>query len=297
MPRRNESPLEFLLKLPWWISATLGVLAFIGLHWGLPVWAGDVSARQMIAKGFAPLAPLPLLFFGIAAIGSYVFGRKRRRLVDQQTSLESLRQTSWKDFEILVAEAYRRQGYQVEYSLGQGADGGVDIVLRKADRTSLVQCKQWKVYSVGAPVIREMFGLMTAERADEAIIVTSGKFTRDAQTFAAGKPIRLIDGPQLLALVQSVQTHAATTATPSAEVGADTACPRAANPWCSASRNAAPTPATSSGAAPPIPPAKALANTSPKTHDRYTVRLVFPAAWRTLDKSTSGLHRHTSICA
>jgi restriction system protein len=50
-----------------------------------------------------------------------------------------------------------------------------------------------------------MFGLLTAERADEAIIVTTGKFTRDAQAFAAGKPLRLIDGPQLLALVQSVQ--------------------------------------------------------------------------------------------
>lgn len=56
-----------------------------------------------------------------------------------------------------------------------------------------------------APVIREMFGLMTAENADEAFIVTSGKFTRDAQDFAAGKPIHLIDGSQLLALVQSVQ--------------------------------------------------------------------------------------------
>ena len=93
----------------------------------------------------------------------------------------------------------------MEYSLGRGADGGVDLTLRKDDRTSLVQCKQWKVFSVGAPVIREMFGLMTAEKADEAVIVTSGTFTRDAQSFAQGKPIRLVDGPQLLALVQSVQ--------------------------------------------------------------------------------------------
>ena len=226
MPRHRESNLELLLKLPWWISAILGAVSFTALRWGLPVWAGDVSARQMIAKGFAPLAPLPLLLFGIIAIGSYIFGRKRRRLVDQQTSLESLRQTSWKDFEILVAEAYRRQGYQVEYSLGQGADGGVDLVLKKADRTSLVQCKQWKVFSVGAPVIREMFGLMTAEHADEAIIVTSGKFTRDAQAFAAGKPIRLIDGPQLLALIHSVQSNPAATATaaPSGAVGAGSAC-------------------------------------------------------------------------
>ena len=33
-------------------------------------------------------------------------------------------------------------------------------------------------------LVREMFGLMTAERANEIIIVTSGKFTREAIAFA-----------------------------------------------------------------------------------------------------------------
>jgi restriction system protein len=131
--------------------------------------------------------------------------------LDQQTSVESIRALPWKQFEFLVAEAYRRQGYDVEFLLGRGADGGVDLTLRRDGRKSLVQCKQWKVFSVGAPVIREMFGLLFDQNADEAIIVTSGKFTRDAQDFAAGKPIRLIDGPQLLTLVQSVQTAPAAT--------------------------------------------------------------------------------------
>jgi restriction system protein len=50
-----------------------------------------------------------------------------------------------------------------------------------------------------------MFGIMTAEGADEAIIVTSGRFTDEAQAFATGKPIQLLDGPALLELVKSVQ--------------------------------------------------------------------------------------------
>ena len=50
--------------------------------------------------------------------------------MDQQTSLESLRKTSWKDFEFLVSEAFRRQGYQVDYSLNSGADGGVDPAMQ-----------------------------------------------------------------------------------------------------------------------------------------------------------------------
>ena len=111
MRRQNESPGEMLFKAPWWISAVIGVLAFVALRWGLPVWAGDVSTRQMFAKGIVPLAPLPLLFFGIFAAGSFWFSRHRRRLVDGQTGLESLRNTPWKQFEFLVAEAYRRLGY------------------------------------------------------------------------------------------------------------------------------------------------------------------------------------------
>ena len=223
MFRQKESTAEILLKAPWWVSIALGVLAYAALRWGPPMWAGTDNARLMWSNGIVPYAPLALVIFVLLAIGSCFFRGRLRRMVDQQTSLESIRALPWKEFEYLVVEAFRRQGYQLEFSVGRGADGGVDLKLHRAGRTALVQCKQWKVYSVGAPVIREMFGLMTAEKADEVIVVTSGKFTRDAQEFAAGKPIRLIDGPQLLALVQSVQSDqggtlargAATAAAPS----------------------------------------------------------------------------------
>jgi restriction system protein len=205
MPRPKESNLDLLLKLPWWVSAAIGLMAFVALRWVIPAQMEHNPSLHPFAVALPKLAPLPFLFFALIAIGSFLFSKKRNRLVDEQTSLEKLRETSWKDFEFLVAEAYRRQGYAVDYSLGRGADGGVDLTLRRDSRKSLVQCKQWKVFSVGAPVIRQMFGLMTAEQSDEAIIITSGKFTRDAQDFAVGKPIQLIDGPQLLALVQSVQ--------------------------------------------------------------------------------------------
>ncbi len=233
MRRQNKSFAELLLKLPWWVSAAFGIVAFAGVRWGLPMWAGDDNTRQMLAKGIVPLAPLALLLFGIFAVGSFVFAKKRHRLVEEQTSLDQLRETPWKDFEYLVAEAYRRQGYQVDYSLGRGADGGVDLTLRKDGLTSLAQCKQWKVFSVGAPVVREMFGLMTAEKADQAIIVTTGNFTRDARDFAAGKPVTLVDGQELLALVQLVQTRPpgieTRTITPSSDSTAP-ACPLCGKP-------------------------------------------------------------------
>lgn len=225
MSRRNESFGEMLLKSPWWISAGLGVLAFAGLHWGVHAYFGDNKMAQAIVTVATNYASFVALIFGALAGLSFWFGKRRQALVDQQTSLESLRAVPWKDFEFLVAEAYRRQGYDVDFSVGKGADGGVDLVLRKAERTSLVQCKQWKVFSVGAPVIREMFGLMTAEHADEAIIVTSGKFTAEAESFAQGKPIQLVDGPRLLQLIKLVQSGASM---PNTSVPAETDAP----PFC-----------------------------------------------------------------
>lgn len=205
MPRRNESFVDLLLKAPWWVSAVLGVLAFIIMLLLPVIYPTHDIVSQTFTRDISKAAPLALIFFGILSFGSFWFGKSRRRLVDQQISLQSLQQTPWKQFEFLVAEAFRRQGYGVEYSLRRGADGGVDLVLHKNGRMSLVQCKQWKVSSVSVSIVREMFGLLTAENADEAVIVTSGRFTSDAESFASGKPIRLIDGPQLLALVQSVQ--------------------------------------------------------------------------------------------
>lgn len=211
MKRRNPSPLELLLLAPWWASLVVGAVAFSGLRFVLPaVSAGKGPVIEGLALGAQPFAPYALAFFALISILSAVFGAKRRALVDRQTSLESLRSTPWKHFEFMVGEAFRREGYQIEETLGGGADGGVDLVLRRNGARYLVQCKQWQQRSFGVQVVREQFGILAAEDAAEAIIVISGVFTPDAREFAAGKPIRLIDGLELLNLIKSVQNPAST---------------------------------------------------------------------------------------
>lgn len=213
MSRRRESLAELLIRLPWWVSACLGLVTVVMLKAVLPAMA----AGNPVARSIAPAGDMVSLFavvgFGALAAASALFARKRRRLIERQTSLESLRATSWKDFEFLVAEAYRRQDYAVDYVLGSGADGGVDITLRKGGKTTLVQCKQWRVYKVGAPIVRELLGAITAAGADAGIVITTGAFTRDACDFAAANGITLIDGPGLLSLVQRVQDKAPDTRT------------------------------------------------------------------------------------
>jgi restriction system protein len=51
---------------------------------------------------------------------------------------------------------------------------------------------------------------MTAKHATGGILITSGIFTQEAKNFAAGKPIDLVDGTQLLQLIANVQKQRAT---------------------------------------------------------------------------------------
>jgi restriction system protein len=53
-----------------------------------------------------------------------------------------------------------------------------------------------------------MFGLLNAERANDVHIVTSGYFTEEARQFARGKPIKLIDGPSLIQLINKSRQSA-----------------------------------------------------------------------------------------
>jgi hypothetical protein len=141
MKRRNESFSEILLKSPWWVSVVLGMAAFAGLCWGLHTWWGDNKTFLPFETAASNLAPVVALFFVVMAGFSFWLEKRWQTLVDQQTSLESLRAVSWRDFEFLVAEAYRRQGYAVDFSLGKRhrRRRGLDITQGEAHLVGAMQ--------------------------------------------------------------------------------------------------------------------------------------------------------------
>ena len=62
------------------------------------------------------------------------------RRFNQQAGIADIRNLSWQQFEMIVGEAFRRRGYSVIENGGGGADGGVDLVLRKDGKKLFVQC-------------------------------------------------------------------------------------------------------------------------------------------------------------
>ena len=206
MSRRQSELATLLVALPWWVSVILATIAYMALAYGAPNLNLSNPFLQPIAKITAPLLALPAALLLLAlAVASAFATLYRRRLLDRQRDLESLRQTTWQDFERLVGEVYRRQGYRVVETGGGGADGGIDLKLIKGGETWLVQCKRWRQEKVGVKVARELFGVVAAEKATGGILITTSAFTLEAENFGRGKPLRLIAGEELLRRVKAVQ--------------------------------------------------------------------------------------------
>ena len=220
--RGRRSPAEDLFDLvallPWWAGVALAALAYLVLHsiasqqvTHTPVpgqMGGAVSAMafRSLASVGQYILPLICLF---AAIGSAIARHRRRTLIANVSASDAanpLDGMTWREFELLVGEAFRMRGYRVSETGGGGADGGVDLVLRKEHETHLVQCKQWRAARVGVTVVRELYGVITARGAAGGFIVTSGRFSREATEFARGCNVKLIEGPALMGLIKQAQS-------------------------------------------------------------------------------------------
>ncbi|MCC8487996.1 restriction endonuclease [Xanthomonas campestris pv. raphani] len=220
--RKKQGGFEALAALPWPVGFVAGIAAYLMVRYGIGWWFSHQGG--MLSQGFAQqssgmFAPLAWTLLGVcwlAALFSYLGTRSRRRFLETRTSLENLAAGGWRQFELLVGEAFRRQGYSVEETGLGGADGGIDLILRKDGRRTLVQCKQWKRQQVGVSVVREMFGLLAHHQAHAVKIACIGTYTKDAERFAHGKPIELIGGEHLLEMIQAVRQQATTQPTPQA---------------------------------------------------------------------------------
>lgn len=220
--RRNTSAAEDLFDiaamLPWWVSTLIALVAYLFLHRHatvdipmtvVPGQMGKVVVEQM-TKSLAYYGQylLPLIFLAGAG-ASYIGRRKRQSLVSEVAGGGgAIRRMNWQDFEVLVGEAFRLRGYSVIETGGGGPDGGIDLELSKGGEIFLVQCKHWRGFKVSVNVVRELFGVMAARGATGGFVVTSGVFTADAESFAKGRNIELIDGAALKLMIDQARVAA-----------------------------------------------------------------------------------------
>ena len=219
--KRKTSPLEDMLDLvsmlPWWAGVAIAAIGYFVLHrMATPtlitaVQPGQVSQMitHTVVTGLATAGQYIVPLIGLAGAAISFFRKKQRAAlvtdVSQASNASALDGISWREFELLVGEAFRLQGFRVAEIGGGGPDGGVDLVLSKGSEKFLVQCKQWKAFKVGVDVVRELYGVMAAKGATGGFVVTSGRFTEDATAFASGRNVQLIDGTKLFAMIKQAK--------------------------------------------------------------------------------------------
>jgi restriction system protein len=204
--RRPGTDIPFGAPAATWL-ATVGAHAAAFAHTAAPAdvaGLGPAVIRQGI-HAFATLLQyvFPMIFL-VAAVVSFVKRSRSITLFDDVRggSEADIANLSWQAFEALVGEGFRHRGFQVTARDGAGPDGGVDLVLSHGHERFLVQCKQWRAQQPGVSVVRELYGVMAAERVAGGYVVTSGRFTKDAKEFAVGRNIELVDDKALAALLR-----------------------------------------------------------------------------------------------
>ena len=106
-------------------------------------------------------------------------------IADIKNEALSIDDINWRDFEELVAELLRQQGWGIE--LGTGTkDGGIDIMAEKdldgvGKIRTLWQAKHYSIdRKVGLKEIRELHSVVVENRVTKGIMVTSTHLTRGA---------------------------------------------------------------------------------------------------------------------
>jgi restriction system protein len=156
-----------------------------------------LSQIPQILMGAAATLARPWSFFRAskAPANGVAPSAMRSKLDIRKWTPELLKQLEWRRFEELCVAYFEAIGSHTRVS-APGPDGAVDIYVEEGspDAATLVQCKAWDAYRVGIKAVRELRGAMTAAKVGKGVMITSGRFTQEAFTYAAKENIQLIDG-------------------------------------------------------------------------------------------------------
>ena len=196
---RKDSIFEVVMRAPWPIGVGLAVLVFLVFH-TYQLVAPQTQLSQAIFSVVRMAAYAFIAMFLLAAFLSFLTQKFRSKRFKTTKSMSDLRSFTWRQFESIIGELFREQGYFV-METPEGPDNGVDLVLRKDGEKTYVQCKHWKTNSVGVEKVRELLGSMSAGGAQCGIFVTSGSYTKPAIDFARDCGIKLVGGDELAKLI------------------------------------------------------------------------------------------------
>ena len=131
-----------------------------------------------------------------------------RATIEKMAKGENLAAMDWADFEHLVRELFEREfaavGAVVKITRAS-RDQGVDAIIFDPDPLRggkiVIQAKRYTI-PVDVSAVRDLYGTVHNEGANTGILVTTSHYGPEAYEFAQNKPLKLINGSQLLGLLE-----------------------------------------------------------------------------------------------
>jgi len=146
-------------------------------------------------------AGILILFGTFLLLVKWYKNKRRTKWHSDKNLLDRLKSLDPKDFEVYIADLYKKMGYSA-IAEGGSHDEGIDVVLEKNNQKYYIQCKKYITSKVGVKELREFYGVLADKLAqNKGIFITTNLFTTEAENFAKDKPIELIDGHKLIKLI------------------------------------------------------------------------------------------------
>lgn len=163
------------------------------------------SLKGVAASRLVGLSPIPPIMMIDKNDRRFVAGYGVADYINKGTNLATM---DWADFEHLIRELFEQ-----EFAVGGGEvkvtqasrDGGVDAVAFDPDPIRggkiVIQAKRY-ANTVGVSAVRDLYGTVMNEGAIKGLLVTTADYGPDAYEFAKGKPLSLLNGSNLLHLLE-----------------------------------------------------------------------------------------------
>lgn len=167
-----------------------------------PGSAGDVVlVEEPFSVEDVQAAPPDRALRVVHGLGAAV-ARKRRRewLREHDEIMAVVRDLSWEGYLSLVADIFRREGYEV--FMGEGPDGDViDMEVVKGAERMVVNCQLRGLTQIDVAPLAEMAEVAKRNGADGAFVISDGDFAPESWALADEEALVLIDRDGLLGLV------------------------------------------------------------------------------------------------
>lgn len=131
-----------------------------------------------------------------------------RALHDDIHGPEWLRQLGAVEFTHVVTDAYRQQGYQVQFV--EKSPLGVDLVLLRGSDRILVVFEHRRVAESGVEILQRLDQAVASQSATWGVAITSCTFTEEARSYAERARMTALDGEAVAQLLSIGPLHPAT---------------------------------------------------------------------------------------